>query len=139
LHFIIEAFMANQSTALASKRSASPTVDELIADPARANQLGTVFVPDLLIEISSRVAALKTLEGALLSFMLSRQDAEGSQRQTKDLVTAPELAKLWGVPETWVRDQARMGRLPHVRLGHYVRFRPEEVERFLSRRASQAT
>jgi len=54
------------------------------------------------------------------------------------LLSAPDLAKLFGVPQSWVREQARMGNLPSIKLGHYVRFKIEEVQRFLTARASQA-
>jgi excisionase family DNA binding protein len=54
------------------------------------------------------------------------------------LLGARELAELFGVPESWVREQARLGILPSIKLGHYVRFRIEEVERFVTQRASQA-
>jgi excisionase family DNA binding protein len=37
-----------------------------------------------------------------------------------------------------VREQARLGKLPFIRLGHYVRFRLEEVEHYLAERANQA-
>ena len=91
-----------------------------------------------LTQVASRVAALKTLEGALLSLMLSQRIAARSFSNTSALLAAPELAKLFGVPESWVREQARLGNLPSIKLGHYVRFRIEEVERFLAQRASQA-
>ena len=42
------------------------------------------------------------------------------------------------VPEPWVREQARLGSLPSFKLGHYVRLRLEEVERYLAERANQA-
>ena len=91
-----------------------------------------------MIQVASRVAALKTLEGALLSLMLSQRIAARSFSNASALLAAPELAKLFGVPESWVREQARLGNLPSIKLGHYVRFRIEEVERFLTQRASQA-
>ncbi len=96
-------------------------------------------VPELLTQLASRVAALKTLEGALLALMLSESLANsGSKNINSALLSAPELAKLFGVPESWVREQARLGNLPSIRLGHYVRFRLEEVERFIAERANQA-
>ena len=82
--------------------------------------------------------ALKTLEGALLSLMLSQRIAARSFSNASALLAAPELAKLFGVPESWVREQARLGNLPSIKLGHYVRFRIEEVERYLTERANQA-
>lgn len=43
------------------------------------------------------------------------------------LLTAGELAKLLGVPETWVREHTRNRHLPAVRLGRYWRYRLERV------------
>ena len=42
-----------------------------------------------------------------------------------EIIDSAELAKRWGVPETWVRDQVRkraFDPIPHVRLGKYIRF-----------------
>jgi hypothetical protein len=42
-----------------------------------------------------------------------------------EVVDSAELAKRWGVPETWIRDQVRrraLDPIPHVRLGKYIRF-----------------
>lgn len=38
------------------------------------------------------------------------------------LLTAAEVAELLSVPESWVREATRQGKLPHVRLGHYRRY-----------------
>lgn len=96
-------------------------------------------VPELLTQVASRVASLKTLEGTLLALMLTQRVSHGGNPNAGSaLVSAAELAKLLGVPESWVREQARLGNLPSFKLGHYVRFRIEEVERFLTERASQA-
>ncbi len=115
------------------------TIEELLADPSRTKGLVLESVPELLSQVALRVAALKTLEGALLSLMLSeRIAAKGLNHAGRKLLGARELAELFGVPESWVREQARLGILPSFKLGHYVRFRIEEVERFLAERASQA-
>ena len=115
------------------------TIEELLADPARTRGLVLESVPELLTQVASRVASLKTLEGALLALMLSQRVANGGTRNVGcALLSAAELAKLLGVPESWVREQARLGNLPSIKLGHYVRFRLEELERILAERASQA-
>ncbi len=115
------------------------TIEELLADPSRTRGLVLESVPELLSQVALRVAALKTLEGALLSLMLSERIAtKGLSHPASKLLGARELAELFGVPESWVREQARLGNLPSFKLGHYVRFRLEEVERFLAERASQA-
>jgi excisionase family DNA binding protein len=38
------------------------------------------------------------------------------------LLTAAEIAERLNVPESWVRQEARADRMPHIRLGRYVRF-----------------
>ena len=44
------------------------------------------------------------------------------------LLTADEVAIRLGVSREWVWAQARAGRIPHVRLGRYRRFREEAIE-----------
>lgn len=48
----------------------------------------------------------------------------------QQLLTAEQLAKRWQVPAGHVYRLARDGHIPVVRLGRYVRFRTEAVERF---------
>jgi excisionase family DNA binding protein len=51
------------------------------------------------------------------------------------LVDATAAGEQLSVPPTWVLAEARAGRIPHVRLGRYVRFDPGELERWwLTRR-----
>jgi hypothetical protein len=52
------------------------------------------------------------------------------------LATASSL--LFDVPESWVREQARLGTIPSIRLGHYMRFKVEEIERFVVARSRHA-
>jgi excisionase family DNA binding protein len=47
------------------------------------------------------------------------------------LLDAKAVADRLGVPESWVRESARSGAIPHVRLGRYVRFDLADVERWL--------
>jgi len=44
------------------------------------------------------------------------------------LIDATCAGDLLGVPGSWVLAQARSDRVPHVRLGRYVRFDPGELE-----------
>jgi excisionase family DNA binding protein len=50
---------------------------------------------------------------------------------TDRLLDAKEIAERLGVPESWVRESARSGAIPHLRLGRYVRFDLADVERWL--------
>jgi excisionase family DNA binding protein len=61
-------------------------------------------------------------------------DAEQlTEKYPRTLKTAIEVAKRLGVSERWVRDHAtrRSPRLPVVKLGSLLRFRPEDVEQFI--------
>jgi excisionase family DNA binding protein len=44
------------------------------------------------------------------------------------LLTAEEAGELLAVPKSWVLAEARADRIPHVRLGRYVRFEREALE-----------
>lgn len=44
------------------------------------------------------------------------------------LLDAAGVADLLGVPKTWVLAEARADRIPHIRLGRYVRFDPDELQ-----------
>ena len=54
-----------------------------------------------------------------------RVAAEG--RAFTPLIDAKAAGKLLGVPHTWLLAQARARRIPHHRLGHYVRFDPNDL------------
>ena len=47
------------------------------------------------------------------------------------LVTAAEVAELLAVPVSWVREQTRHGRLPHLCLGRYRRYSRAAIEAWL--------
>ena len=48
------------------------------------------------------------------------------------LLTVDDVAQRLGVTKDWVWAQARAGRIPHVRLGRYRRFREEAIEEWLA-------
>lgn len=47
------------------------------------------------------------------------------------LLTADEVAQRLGVTKEWVWAQTRAGRIPHVKLGRYCRFREESLQEWL--------
>jgi excisionase family DNA binding protein len=47
------------------------------------------------------------------------------------LFTAQEVAEILSVKLSWVREATRDGRLPHIALGRYRRYRRAEIEVFL--------
>ena len=47
------------------------------------------------------------------------------------LLMAAEVANMLSVPVSWVREHTRLGEIPHIRLGRYVRYRYEAVRAWL--------
>ena len=52
----------------------------------------------------------------------------GGREDSGGLLTAEQVARLLGVPRTWVYEQSRYGRIPTVTLGRYRRYRREAIE-----------
>ena len=48
------------------------------------------------------------------------------------LLTAKQVAQLLNVPESWVREQTRERRIPHLTLGRYRRYQAAEIEAWLA-------
>jgi excisionase family DNA binding protein len=55
------------------------------------------------------------------------------------LLTAEEIAERLGMKTQWVWAEARAGRIPHVRLGRYRRFRESAVEAWLRNLEADST
>ena len=51
------------------------------------------------------------------------------------LIDAKAAGELLNVPASWVLAEARNDRIPHVRLGRYVRFEARELEAWWQTRA----
>jgi excisionase family DNA binding protein len=51
------------------------------------------------------------------------------------LLTAQQASELLNVPGSWILAEARADRIPHVRLGRYVRFDGAELEAWWRTRA----
>jgi excisionase family DNA binding protein len=54
------------------------------------------------------------------------------------LLNAVEVAELLSVPESWVREHTRSGRIPHIHLGHYIRYRQEAVVAWIQQQEATA-
>lgn len=46
---------------------------------------------------------------------------------TGTLIDAKAAGELLDVPHTWLLQEARHDRVPHIRLGRYVRFDPDQL------------
>jgi len=97
-------------------------------DPAVLEWAGRISldqIPGLLLYLAARLLSETAIE------VDKPNQATGS---AENLVTAGELAAHLNLPESWVRNEERLGRIPSVRLGKYIRFRVSEVERALARK-----
>jgi excisionase family DNA binding protein len=54
------------------------------------------------------------------------------------LLTAADVAELLSVPVSWVREHTRSGRIPHIQLGRYVRYRQETVVTWIAQQEAGA-
>ena len=65
---------------------------------------------------------------------------DNSQLDLNELLTVDEVAALLKVSRSWVyehsrsKQTARSDRLPHIKIGKYVRFEPRAVRAFLQRK-----
>ncbi len=50
------------------------------------------------------------------------------------LLTADEVAVILGVPKTWVYAETRAGRIPHLTLGRYRRYRRDTLDAWIAER-----
>ena len=66
--------------------------------------------------------------------------SDNSQLDLNELLTVDEVAALLKVSRSWVYEHsrskhtARSDRLPHIKIGKYVRFDPRAVRAFLQRK-----
>jgi excisionase family DNA binding protein len=54
-----------------------------------------------------------------------------AQRDPRALLTAEEVAERLRVTKCWIYTEVRAGRLPHIRLGRYVRFRASAIDSWI--------
>ena len=56
--------------------------------------------------------------------------------KNENLITVEEMAAKLNVPVSWIYQRTRLGQkaIPHVRVGKYVRFNPDEVVAFFRKK-----
>lgn len=63
-----------------------------------------------------------------------REAAGNGTGGSPSLLDIEQAAKFLRVPKSWVGEAARRGELPSVKLGHYTRFRPEDLAQFIGQK-----
>jgi excisionase family DNA binding protein len=64
--------------------------------------------------------------------LISHDRSSASPSAAGTLLVAAEVAELLRVTPGWVYAETRANRLPHVRLGRYVRYRREALDVWLA-------
>jgi len=90
-----------------------------------AGRISLDQIPGLIVFLTARLLAEAPPK-------LSAHHDSVSERAKEELMNASELAQHLHLPESWVRTEERLGRIPSVRLGKYVRLRLSDVERTLA-------
>ncbi len=73
---------------------------------------------------------------AATSGVLTRRGMPRVSSEPKVLLTVQEVAEILNVPVSWVYERTRRrgaARLPHLKLGKYLRFEEQAVREFLDR------
>jgi excisionase family DNA binding protein len=86
-----------------------------------------------MLSLAARISAQRRMREPAPS-LLPRRGARGIHEAGAPfapLIDAKAAGRLLGVPHTWLLAQARAGRVPHHRLGHYVRFSADDLKRWL--------
>ena len=92
--------------------------------------------PDNTPSHDSALAVTLTV-GELRALVREEIQAVHQNGQTPELLSAETASKRWDIPVSWIRDMARRGELPHVKLGHYTRFKPDDLARFIQGRRKE--
>jgi excisionase family DNA binding protein len=109
-----------------------PSLDEIARDPARAAELSATGATDLLGVCESEITRYQRVRDLLLIRAAVASNSGPEHGDNGRLLDSFEAAARLGVPETWVRAMARQRKLPSVRLGHYIRFRPADLDDFVA-------
>jgi excisionase family DNA binding protein len=56
---------------------------------------------------------------------------EEEEKALSNLLTVEELSKVLKVKRSWIYEKVRQGRIPHYKLGKYLRFDLFEIKKWL--------
>ena len=76
------------------------------------------------------------MDAAVMSDVSTRRGTPRVSDEHEALLTVQEVAELLNVPVSWVYERTRKrgaARLPHLKLGKYLRFDERAVREFLNR------
>ena len=82
------------------------------------------------------ITAIAEEVASILKPMMNRFDAP---KQTDGLIGVAELSKyLGGVSKDWIYQRTAKNEIPFIKIGHLIKFRQSDIDRWLSTHASPA-
>ena len=105
---------------------AIPSLDELLADPAKVTTLPLGEAKVLWLE-------LITLEKAVAMSVLLSQQSDQGEPPKKNALTAKQVAGILNVKLSFVHEMARQGKLKSYKLGKHRRFKEAAVNDYLAK------
>jgi len=81
--------------------------------------------------MDSPLAPLESWLRSLIREEIQAAQGQNGHEEEDKLLTAQQAGERWNIPPSKIKAMARMGQLPCVRLGHYIRFSPADLARFI--------
>lgn len=103
--------------------------------PSRRHEELERHSSNALERISSNAPELDAFAAAVAAHLAAAMPAPAPARDPEALLEARAAAELLAVPPSWLRAEARAGRVPHRRFGKYVRFDRVELLEWADRQA----
>ena len=108
------------------------------SEDSSANRSDVIVVIDSSVgPIALSIDALDSAKNTAGTLFGDWSSDVASARNHPPLVNAAELATMFDVEASWFLLRAREVRIPHVRIGKYVRFDPVEIREFFHRNADR--
>jgi excisionase family DNA binding protein len=89
-------------------------------------------------ELPAMIGELEQLKAAAWARLTIPAPVAVAPTVDAEMLTAEQLATRYSTPKSLFYELARRGDLPHVRLGHYVRFRRADVEQWIAANSKSA-
>jgi excisionase family DNA binding protein len=91
-------------------------------------------LPHLKQALEDLRQALEGAESALLEFeetLGGKASVRPESRKELDLLSIPEVCQELGMGKSWVYRHLKSGEIPSIKLGHNIKVRREDLEKYL--------
>ena len=116
--------------------SIAPTLPSLAALSTTLTRYAVELPADELPALLGELEAAKARAWIRLAAAERAAQEQHTPADSGRLLDAKAMAERLQVPESWLREHARGGRVPCVYVGRYMRFDPERVRRALDQQAA---